>query len=194
MKTKSKIITLALFGLMLSLTSVVMADRDYGDDDDSHDGFKRWFRSSKPVISSVESNFYADECGSCHFAYQPGLLPARSWKRIMAGLDDHFGENAELEEKELKSISSYLQQNSAGRIRQGLPDRITASLGDDNAPLRITETRFFLHEHDEIPSKMVVGNEQVRSFSNCDACHERVAQGSFREHEILIPGYGRWDD
>jgi hypothetical protein len=49
-------------------------------------------------------------------------------------------------------------------------------------------------EHDDITSKMVIGNEQVRSFSQCDACHTRAKQGSFREHEIHIPGYGRWDD
>jgi hypothetical protein len=34
------------------------------------------------------------ECGECHMAYQPGLLPAASWNRIMDGLADHFGENA----------------------------------------------------------------------------------------------------
>lgn len=194
MKTKSKVIAVSLIGIMLSLTGVVMADRDDDEDSNDHGSFERWLGGSKPVINSVESNLYANECGSCHFAYQPGLLPAQSWMRIMATLDNHFGENAELEDKELSSISSYLQQNSAGRIRQGLPDRISAAQGNDDVPLRISESRFFLHEHDEIPRKMVVGNEQVRSFSNCDACHKRAEQGSFREHEILIPGYGHWDD
>lgn len=194
MKTKPIIITLSLIGLMLGLTGVVLADRDHEEDDDEHGYFERWFGGSKPVINSVESTLYADECGSCHFAYQPGLLPAQSWERIMANLDDHFGENAELGEQALNSLNRYLTENSAGRVRQGLPDRISASLGQENAPLRITKTRFFQHEHDEIPGRMVVDNEQVRSFSNCDACHTRAANGSFREHEIRIPGYGHWDD
>jgi hypothetical protein len=29
---------------------------------------------------------YLNECGSCHTAYAPGLLPARSWKRMLAEL------------------------------------------------------------------------------------------------------------
>ena len=194
MKINHKMIAISLIGLMIGLTGAVMADRDHDDDDDDHRSHKRWFGGSKPVISSVESSLYADECGSCHFAYQPGLLPAPSWQRIMANLQDHFDENAELGEKEHASISNYLLENSAGRIRQGLPDRISSSLGNDKAPLRITETRFFRHEHDDLTRKMVVDNEDVRSFSNCDACHTRAAKGSFREHEILIPGYGRWDD
>jgi nitrate/TMAO reductase-like tetraheme cytochrome c subunit len=35
------------------------------------------------------------ECGTCHMAFQPGFLPARSWNRIMDGLADHFGEDAD---------------------------------------------------------------------------------------------------
>ena len=34
------------------------------------------------------------ECGECHMAFQPALLPAESWRRIMTGLSDHFGEDA----------------------------------------------------------------------------------------------------
>jgi hypothetical protein len=146
------------------------------------------------VIAGVDSKLYAVECGSCHFAYQPGLLPAVSWQRIMAGLEDHFGENAELGAQERETISRYLTTHSADRQRRGLPKRISASLGPGQPPLRITETRFFRHEHDEIPSRMVTDNQKVRSFSNCNACHTRAKQGSFREHEIRIPGYGRWDD
>ena len=37
---------------------------------------------------------YAAECGSCHLAYPPALLSAGDWRRIMAGLNDHFGTDA----------------------------------------------------------------------------------------------------
>ena len=30
---------------------------------------------------------YIQECGACHTAYIPGLLPQRSWKKIMGDLD-----------------------------------------------------------------------------------------------------------
>ena len=198
MKTKPIFIGLLLSGMMLALSGLVLADRydddEHEDEHEDHGLLEDWFGGSKPNIDSVASTLYAQECGSCHFAYQPGLLPAASWQRIMLGLDDHFGDNAELGEAQQEEIARYLAENSAGSSSKGLPRRISASLGSHKAPLRITETRLFRHEHDEIPQRMVQENPQVRSFSNCDACHGRAAQGSFREHEIRIPGYGYWDD
>jgi hypothetical protein len=61
-------------------------------------------------------------------------------------------------------------------------------------PLRISQTRWFRAQHHEIPVKMVSNNPGIGNFSRCDACHTRSAQGSFNEHEVRIPGYGRWDD
>ena len=40
---------------------------------------------------------YVQECGSCHAAYPPGMLPARSWQRVMGGLDRHYGSDASLD-------------------------------------------------------------------------------------------------
>ena len=45
-------------------------------------------------VAAVENPLYQEECGSCHMAYPPGLLPGRSWEKLMTGLADHFGENA----------------------------------------------------------------------------------------------------
>jgi hypothetical protein len=199
MKRQTKLMWLVMSGLLLGLAGVVLADRDHGrehayEDEHEHEYWQRWFGSHRPMISPVASQLYQEECGSCHFAYQPGLLPAASWQGIMGNLDDHFGENAELDEANRLALQDYLLSQSAGRVDQGLPNRISASLGNMSPPLRITKTRFFLHEHDEIPQRMVQGNDQIRSFSNCDACHREAAQGSFREHEIQIPGYGSWDD
>jgi hypothetical protein len=61
-------------------------------------------------------------------------------------------------------------------------------------PLRITETGSFMKEHDEIPKKMVTGNPEVKSFSNCQACHRDADKGLFDEHTVSIPGYGVWED
>ena len=55
---------------------------------------------------------YTDACGSCHLVYQPGLLPARSWDRIMATLSDHFGDNAELDPAASSEIRRFLKQLS----------------------------------------------------------------------------------
>ena len=53
------------------------------------------------------------ECGECHMAFQPALLPAESWRGIMAGLADHFGEDASLEADLAAEIEAYLSANAA---------------------------------------------------------------------------------
>ena len=34
-------------------------------------------------VNPVNNKQYKDECGSCHFAYQPGLLTTRSWEKLL---------------------------------------------------------------------------------------------------------------
>ncbi|WP_372737254.1 hypothetical protein [Neptunomonas sp.] len=51
-----------------------------------------------------------------------------------------------------------------------------------------------MRKHDEIPDRLVEGNPDVGSFSNCNVCHEGAAKGDFDEDRAIIPGYGRWDD
>jgi len=137
---------------------------------------------------------YASECGSCHFAYQPGLLPARSWERIMATLDDHFGENAELESAATAEIRRYLTEHASDRTAFGRAPGFARSVAGEVAPLRITDIPYFREKHHEVPPGLVSGNPQVRSFSQCQACHRRAEQGVYDEHDIVIAGYGPWDD
>jgi hypothetical protein len=59
---------------------------------------------------------------------------------------------------------------------------------------RITTTRYFRNEHHELPDNLVSGNDQVMSFSQCDACHTGVSEGVSNEHRVRIPDYGAWDD
>ena len=108
------------------------------------------------------------ECGSCHIAYPPPLLPADGWKRLMAGLDKHFGTDASLDPATAAEIGAYLERY-AGSAR-----RTRAAPGS----LRITETAWFRHEHDEVPMK---------SAANCAACHTAAEQGDFRKRNIRIP-------
>lgn len=115
------------------------------------------------------------ECGSCHLAYPPQLLPARSWRAIMAGLDKHFGSDASVDAKAAAEISAFLEKN-AGRDRDNTAQPV----------LRISDTRWFRHEHDEVPSA-VWRNPKVKSASNCAACHIGATQGDFSEHSVRIP-------
>ena len=46
------------------------------------------------VLPRLANKNWQQECASCHIAYAPALLPKGSWRRLMSGLDQHFGENA----------------------------------------------------------------------------------------------------
>lgn len=171
---------LAGVGLMLG-AAAAMADDDGG-----------WSRRG-PDVAPVQHAQYQAECGSCHFAYQPGLLPAASWRKLMGSLTDHFGENAELGAQVQGELTAYLEQNAAENSDTRRSAKILASIRGQ-APLRITEVPYIRAKHREIPARLLQGNPKVLSLSNCDACHSRAATGSYSEHEVNIPGVGRWDD
>jgi len=118
---------------------------------------------------------YEAECASCHIAYPPRLLPARSWDAVMAGLERHFGVDASLDPAVAAEVTRFLHAN-AGRDRD--PGRAPAR--------RITETRWFLHEHDEVPAR-VWKQASVKSRANCAACHEGAARGNYNERGVRLP-------
>lgn len=161
-------------------------------DDDGERG--SWLGSRSLDVAPVEYQLYRDECGSCHFAYQPGLLNAASWERVMAGLDDHFGDNAELSPVTAETIRRYLLDNAADRSDYKRAQKIAASQARGEPVLRITETPYFIRKHDELPRAMVMDNPEIGSFSRCAACHTGAETGSYDEHAIRIPGFGKWDD
>lgn len=163
-------------------------------DDDFRWGEIEEYASKLNDIRVVTNPLYTEECGSCHMAYPPGLLPARSWDKMMLDLENHFGDNAELEPDTHRLITQFLLKNSADKSEYRRSKKFSRSVNLDNPPLRITDTPYFRHEHDEIPARMVSGNAKINSFSQCDACHAKAEQGRFNEHDVRIPGYGRWDD
>ena len=176
-------ITSALIGLCLS-TGVV-----WGDDDS-------WLKylggGSSRDVAAVTNPLYEEECGSCHFAYPPGLLPEASWRKMMTSLDDHFGDNAELSADAQQQLLSYITENAADYSRKRLSAKVMRYVGKREAPARITEVPYIRHEHDEIPVRVL--RQQKLRISECPVCHIQAKKGSFDEDEINIPGYGRWDD
>jgi cytochrome c553 len=115
------------------------------------------------------------ECGSCHIAFPARLLPARSWRALMDGLDRHFGADASVDAATAASILAYLEAN-AGRDR-----------APTTAPvLRLTETAWFARKHDEVP-QAAWRKPEVKSAANCGACHLGAERGRFSEHDVRIP-------
>jgi len=181
----SGILTFSLYGIGSSIAS----------DDSKHEHDREYEYRDKGTNYSTKSvgtnKLYMEECGSCHMAYPAQLLPTQSWQKVMLGLEDHFGENAELDAESHNSIESYLVQSAARR--KGESRKLLRNLGN-KTPLRITELPYFIYEHDEIPSRFITGNDKVSSLSQCSACHQNAEKGRFDEDDVVIPGIGRWDD
>lgn len=152
------------------------------------------FFGSKNGVAPVTDDFYAKECASCHFAYQPGLLPSRSWKKIMENLSDHFGTDASLEPEDNKRILKYLVDNSAENFTNyKRSKKINDSIGKNETPTAITKTGYFIKKHKGIKPKLIE-QKDVKSLANCMACHTKADKGSYSEREINIPNYGKWED
>lgn len=117
------------------------------------------------------------ECGGCHLAFAPHLLSGESWRRVMAGLERHFGTDASVDERAAGEISTFLERHAAVRPGRGAPR------GD--AP-RISRTPWFMHEHREI-APSVWKRTAIRSPANCAACHRDAERGDFSERGVRIP-------
>ncbi len=152
------------------------------------------YENKSTGVAAVSNPLYIEECGSCHMAYQPGLLPDKSWAKVMSRLDNHFGDNAELDAETYHAIYQFLFVNSADKSDYRRSRKFNRSIKPGDVPERISETPYFKQKHNEISDKLVSGNAEVKSYSNCNACHTKAEQGSFKERDIRIPGYGRWND
>ncbi|HET9700508.1 MAG TPA: diheme cytochrome c [Burkholderiales bacterium] len=122
---------------------------------------------------------WKEECGSCHVAYPPSLLSAANWRQMMAGLDRHFGANAQLDPKVREDILAFLENNAARKEAK-----------HSAASLRITDTPWFAKEHDEVPAGLWK-YARVKSAANCGACHREAERGDYSERNIALPGYAR---
>lgn len=116
---------------------------------------------------------YRQECGACHVAFAPRLLPPASWNALMGDLPHHFGTDA--------SVDPAIQQRLAAWLgEQGAVDRARPE-GD-----RITQSAWFRHEHSEL-APGVWQRPAIKSPSNCGACHSGADSGVFDEHDVRIP-------
>ena len=168
------------------ITAVLIAGSLFAD---SSSGWNQ-----KSGVAEVTDKFYISECASCHFAYQPGLLPHKSWEKVMGNLSEHFGTDASLEPEDNQKILKYLVDNSAEKFRHYKRSRkINDSIASYDTPIAISKTPYFIKEHREIPSKLIKQKE-VSSISNCTACHTTAQRGIYSERDINIPNYGKWDD
>ena len=134
---------------------------------------------------------YVKECGTCHFPYSPGLLPARSWvlqlDRMATG--KHFGESVQLPPATRTQIQDYLTRNAADVSPYEGSKAFMEGVPASQTPYRLSSVRLFKEMHTVIHEVINTKNKvKVRSITNCNACHRRADEGSFGNDELYIPG------
>ena len=145
-------------------------------------------------VAPVDNQLYIKECGSCHFAYQPGLLPASSWNKIMSNLENHYNNDASISSANLQTLTKYLNDNSAEKNMQyKRSNKIVSSLAKDQIPDSISTTPYMIRKHNEI-KKSLITQPEVKGLFNCIACHKTADKGNYGERDINIPNFGKWED
>lgn len=129
---------------------------------------------------------YVKECGACHFPYQPGLLPERSWRRIMGTLGDHFGENAELKISEREAILTYLTAGAADHADNTRSREVMATLKPSEVPTRVTSVLYTGGIHGGFLDPKFLGIPRVKTLADCAACHPKAPQGRFVHRNYVV--------
>ena len=136
-------------------------------------------------LGIVNNPTYTENCGACHIAYRPGLLPSGSWEKLLGGISDHFGEEVELDPESKTVISEYLRTNAAEKSSDETSRKIMKSIGNQTPP-QITEIPYIQKKHNEIKSE-VFNRKSIGSLSNCAACHIGAERGDYDDDNVKIP-------
>lgn len=165
-----------------------------GHDEDLGDKHKKESRKSTgehkdkkhavPLVPGGNTS-YKQECGACHHAYFPGLLPGRSWEKLLANPSDHFSEQLSLSSETLADVRTYLLANSADNSGNKRSRKIMKSIGS-STPLRLSDIVYLRDKHHEL-SKEVFQCKSVGGFGNCIACHKGAALGNFNDNDATVP-------
>lgn len=129
---------------------------------------------------------WRSECGDCHFAFHPSLLPKRSWVKIFAEQHDHFGDDLDLDADTIKQLTRFHVNNAAENGVTEPARKINFSIPDSETPIQITKTAYWVHKHSDISDKYWK-SEKVITKSNCAACHLDAEQGTYEDSDMRLP-------
>ena len=127
--------------------------------------------------SKIAFREYKQECGSCHIAYAPFLLPKVAWDSMMSDLENHFGDDASLEEDAHTAILGFLEKYSS------LDTKFSHKIARDSTILAISQTPYWEDAHRKLNPK-IFKTEAIKSKANCQTCHKDAESGIFAKGAV----------
>ena len=100
----------------------------------------------------------------------------------MNDLENHFGDDASIDDKTNKEILAFLVKNSAETSTMEASWNFLNSINNKDI-IAISKTNFWKERHKEIP-KNLFKNNQIKSEANCKACHSDIEKGLIEKENI----------
>ena len=128
-------------------------------------------RSTAPQQKSVDrvpdryqlgQTLYLENCGSCHIALPPAIMPTETWRQLLQE-EQHYGVQLQpLIDPPRLLVWQYLQIYSRPQLK------------DEPTPYRINSSRYFqaLHPRVEFPEPV--------TLNSCASCHVGASEYDFR--------------
>lgn len=143
-------------------------------------------RAAPRKFPAVTNSAYLKECGACHMAFPPQLMPARSWRRVMGSLDAHFGDSAKLDSPMQIAITEYLADNAADGADNAESIAIMKSLRNGDTPERITKVPYIEGLHAAVLDPLWNGTPRPKTLAECSVCHYLAERGDFFERRFKV--------
>ncbi len=100
----------------------------------------------------------------------------------MADLENHFGDDASLDENDTKTILDFLVNFSAEKSKKEASVKILNSKENIDI-IAISQTNFWKNVHKKIPKRVFL-HKDIKSKANCKACHSDIEKGLIEDDKI----------
>jgi cytochrome b len=153
-------------------------------------GYFRGYAYSRPDAPYVPFAFaplaqldaWNKECGGCHLAYHPSILPARSWDALLREQHAHFGEDLDLDDDTVRVLHDYATVQAAESHATPLAWKIDSTTPAQAILLRVTDAGYWKRRHAQLGED---DWSRTKRFA-CDGCHLDAAAGSFLPGAIRV--------
>ena len=133
-----------------------------------------------------DNPLWREECGSCHLAYHPVLLPERSWQALFKQQAQHFDEDLDLDTDTVQHLQAFHTRYAAEQQLTEAAYKILQSIPLQATPIRISQTPYWQEKHAALP-EAIWRHAAVGSHSNCEACHLDADANTYEDAAMRLP-------